>query len=512
MAEKKTGSKKEDIRSRPPVAVVLGHVDHGKSSLIEKIKEIKITEKESGGITQHIGAYQVEHASEGSKEAKKITFLDTPGHEAFSAMRSRGSKVADIAILVVAADEGVKPQTKEAIVFVKKAGIPMIVAFNKIDKPSADLDRVRRELDQQGVLVEQWGGKIPVVETSAKTGQGLHDLLEMILLVAEMENLVADFSAPAEGVIIESYLDSKSGPMATVLVRNGVLKTGDIISSASVTGKVKMLEDFQKNPIEQAFPSTPCLVVGFDGVPAVGEKIKVFETEESAREYVQIELKKTKDIEVVTAQEGQKVLNLIVKADVQGSLEAIEGVLKGFPQEKVALRILKAEAGEVSQEDIKLASSSKAKIIGFRVKTNPVAKILAESQNVPVIVFDVIYDLFQAVRNLMEKYLEPEVERTDLGRMKILEVFKTEKNRQIIGGKVIEGEIKPSTKLEVIRSAGGEEKAVGKGRMISLQKDKKAADKAIKGQECGLLFEGDVKIEEGDILQSYVEERKKAEL
>jgi translation initiation factor IF-2 len=508
---KETG-KTEDIRPRPPVVVVLGHVDHGKSSLIEKIKEIKITEKESGGITQHIGAYQVEHASEGSKDLKKITFLDTPGHEAFSAMRSRGSKVADIAILVVAADEGVKPQTKEAITYVKKAGIPMIVAFNKIDKPSVDLDRVRKELDQQGVLVEQWGGKIPVVETSAKTGKGLQELLEMILLVSEMENLTADFSAPAEGVVIESYLDSKSGPIATVLVRDGVLKIGDIISSASITGKVKLLEDFQKKPISEALPSAPCLIVGFGEVPTVGEKIKVFENSEAAQEYVQVEKKKTKEAEVLSAQEGQKILNLILKADVQGSMEAIEGVLKNLPQEKVVLRILKAEAGEVSQEDVMLAQGSKAKIIGFRIKVNPVARISAENKNIPIIVFDVIYDLFQAVRNLMEKYLEPETQRTDLGRIKILEVFRTEKNRQIVGGKAVEGEIKPGGKLEVIRVLEGAEKIVGKGRMISLQKDKKSADRVMKGQECGLLFEGDVKIEEGDVLQSYIEERRKAEL
>jgi len=492
--------KDQNLITRPPVVVVLGHIDHGKSTLLCAIKDFKITEKESGGITQHIGAYEIEH------QGKTITFIDTPGHEAFSAMRSRGAKVADIAILVVAADEGVKTQTKEAISHIKKSGLPLIVAINKIDKPTADPEKVKRELSQENILVESMGGKVPSAEVSAKTGQGIEDLLELILLVAEMEQLKGDIAKPAEGVVIEAYLDSQRGPTATLLLDNGILRPRDIIGTNSCFGKVKNLENFQEIAIKEASPSMPVVVFGFENVPKVGEEFRVFSDIELAKNHLQKPEKKVSP--VFSLEPDQRVLNLILKADVLGSLEAIEEVLKELPQEKVALRILKSEVGEINESDIKLAKGSKAQVLAFRVKTNPIAQLLAEREKIKIIGFEVIYELVEGVRKIMEKIIKPEVVRIDFGKVKISAIFRTEKNRQILGGKVIEGEIKKGTSVEIFR---GEEK-VGQGRIINLQRDKKDAERAKKGEECGVLYEGDVKIEEGDVLMIYAEERKKGEL
>jgi len=494
--------KKENqkLQPRPPVVVVLGHIDHGKSSILEAIKDLKITAKESGGITQHIGAYQIEH------QGKSITFIDTPGHEAFSAMRSRGAKVADIAILVVAADEGVKAQTKEALSHIKKAGLPLIVAINKIDKPEANPEKVKRELSQENILVESMEGKIPSAEVSAETGQGIEDLLELILLVAEMEQLKGDIAMPAEGVVIEAYLDSQRGPTATLLLNNGKLKPGDIIATASCFGKVKNLENFQEIVVKEAFPSMPVIVFGFENVPKVGEEFKVFSDIDLAKNYLQKPEKKASM--VFSVEPDQRVLNLILKADVLGSLEAIEEVLKELPQEKVILRILKSGVGEINESDIKLVKGTRAKVLGFRVKTNPIAQVLAEREKIKIMRFEVIYELVEEVRKIMGRVILAKEVRVDFGKVKISEIFRTEKNRQILGGKVIEGEIKKGTLAEIFR---GEEK-VGQGRIINLQRDKKDAEKAKKGEECGTLYQGDVKIEEGDVLAIYTEEKRKEEL
>ncbi len=490
----------KNLQTRPPVVVVLGHVDHGKSSLLESIKDLKIIEKEAGGITQHIGAYEIEH------QAKKITFIDTPGHEAFSAMRSRGAKVADIAILVVAAEEGVKTQTKEAISHIKKAQIPMIVAINKIDKPEANPEKVKRELATQDVLVESMGGKVPSIELSAKTGKGIPDLLELILLVAEMENLKGDISKPAEGVVIESYLDSLRGPTATLILGNGILRKGNVIGTSSAFGKIKIMEDFQGISIEKALPSMPAIVLGFENVPGVGEKFKVFAALEAAKKGLEGPVKPAP--QVLKVEPNKKVLNLILKIDVLGSLEAIEEVLKELPQDKVILRILKGEVGDISDSDVKLARGARAIIMGFRVKTNPIAKSLALREKIKIMTFDVIYELAQAVRQALGKRLEPEIVRQDLGKVKILLIFRTEKKRQVIGGKIIEGKVKKGELLEVYR----DEEKVGRGKIVELQLKKKNVEEIAKGSECGILYEGDIKIEEGDVLVIYKQEKQKAEL
>ncbi|OQX53075.1 MAG: translation initiation factor IF-2 [Candidatus Omnitrophica bacterium 4484_213] len=499
-----TQKQNENLQPRPPIVVVLGHVDHGKSSILEAIKDLKITEKEAGGITQHVGAYEVEH------QGKKITFIDTPGHEAFSAIRSRGAKAADIAVLVVAADEGVKTQTKEAILHIKKAGIPFIVAINKIDKPNADPEKVKRELAQNDVLVESMGGKIPSVETSAITKKGIDELLELILLTAEIEEFKCDISKSGEGVVIEAYLDSKRGPTATLLLRDGILKLGDIIATASSLGKVKVLENFQGEAINQALPSMPIIVVGFENVPQIGEKFRVYPDISSAQKYItKKERKKNTGLTgVFLVEKGKRILNLILKADVSGSLEAIEGMLKELPQEKVIVRVLESKVGEINENDVKLAKSAKAKIIGFRQKVNPIAAKLAEREGIKIIIFDVIYELIQAIRQLMEKTIEPEKVREELGKMKVLLIFRTEKNRQIVGGKIIEGRVKKGLLIEVFRN----EEKVGRGKIVNLQKNKKDIESAGKGEEVGILYQGDVKIEEGDVLVFYSEKREKEKL
>lgn len=496
----KNKKQKENLQSRPPVVVILGHVDHGKSSILEAIKDLKITAKEAGGITQHIGAYEVEH------QDKKITFIDTPGHEAFSAMRARGAHVADMAILVVAADEGVKPQTKEAILHIKKAQLPMIVAINKIDKPAADPEKIKRELSNEDILVESIGGKVPSVETSAETKKGISELLELILLVAEIEDLKGDISLPAKGVIIESYLDPNRGPTATLILQNGILKRGDVLGTSSAFGKIKIIEDFQGASIDEASPSMPVIVLGFEEVPEIGEKVKVFESIETAKKEFKGPAKPAPEVLVI--EPDKKVLNLILKTDVLGSLEAIGEVLKNLPQEKVILRILTGNVGEINESDVKLAIGAKARIVGFRVKTNPIAQSLILREKMKIMNFEIIYELAQAVRQLLEKKIETEIVRIDLGKVKVLAIFRTEKNRQIVGGKVIAGEVKKGASLEIYRN----EEKIGEGKIIILQRDKKEIGELAKGSECGILYQGTTRIEEGDILEAYVKERRKGEL
>ncbi len=483
--------------------MVLGHIDHGKSSLLEAIKDFKITSKESGGITQHIAAYQVE------EQGKKITFLDTPGHEAFLEMRSRGAKVADIAILVVDATEGVKPQTKEAILHIKKSGVPAIVALNKIDKPLSDPEKVKIELSKEDFLVESLGGKIPSVQVSAKTKKGIPDILELILLTAEMENLTADFSGPAEGVIIESHLDNFRGLTATLLLVSGCLKTGDSVATSSGFVKVKSIEDFQKKSIKKAFPSDPVIIFGFNQPPKVGEKFKSFFELADAQNYSKnpekAEQKKEEVTEIFVENNKQKTLSLILKADVSGSIEAIEGILNSLPQEKVSLKILKSEIGNINESDIKLALTGKIVIFGFRVKMDKTAKKMAEREKVKVIFSEIIYDLTEKVTKMMEAIADPEDERKDIGKLKVLAKFLTDKNRQIIGGRVTLGEIRKGALIDVLR----DDEKIGEGKMINLQRNKKDAALISKGEECGILFEGTVSIEAGDTLSFYTIERVK---
>ena len=493
----------DNLQVRPPVVVVLGHVDHGKSSLLEAIRDdFVITSKESGGITQHVAAYEVEH------EGREITFIDTPGHEAFSAIRSRGAVLADIAILVVAADEGVKTQTKEAIKHIKESATQMIVAINKIDKPAADPERVKRELQREDISVESMGGQTPCVNISAKTKEGIEELLEVIFLVAEMENLTTDPSKPAEGVIIETRLNPSRGPTATLLITDGVLKKGDIVGAASAIGKIKALENFQGKSIETAGASIPATTLGFETLPKIGDRFTVFPNIEAAKNIgnkaVEMPAESAPESAAQT-ENGKQILNLIIKADMAGSLEAIIGILQNIAHEKVNLRILKAEAGPINESDVKLAQNSKARIVGFRVKTEPVALSLCQRNEVRIKAFDIIYELEQYVKEMMEKAVKAELVRTDLAKLKVLVVFLTDKKRQIVGGKILEGEVKKNIRLEISRN----EEVLGRSKMLGLQKNKKAIETAKKNEEIGILCEGDIKIQEDDIITFFVEEFKK---
>lgn len=494
----------ENLIVRPPVVVVLGHIDSGKTTLLDQIRKTQVVQKESGGITQHIGAYQIE------KQGKKITFIDTPGHEAFSQMRSRGAKIADIALLIIDSCKGVETQTKEVIAHIKKANISPIVVCNKIDKPESDPKKAERELQKEDILVESLGGKIPLIKISAKTDQGVEDLLDLILLVAEIENLKTDISKPVAGVIIETYLDSKRGPTATLILSEGTLKEGDIIATPSSCGKIKCLEDFQGQRIPEALPADPAVVLGLEKVPMVGERFKVFADLKEAKNYtmVQKEKKSEKPKEAPAVKPEQKVLNLVLKTDVLGSIEAIEEVLKQLPQEKIVLNLLKSEVGEINENDVKLARGAKALILGFRVKPNPAAKNLAQRRGIKIINFEIIYDLVETTRKFMEKSLSPEKVRTDLGKIKVLVSFWSDKRRQIVGGRIIEGEVVKSALIEVSR----DDEVIDQGKMINLQRNKKDIEKAAKGEEVGILYEGEKKIEKGDTLTTYKKGQKKAEL
>ncbi|MEK9153086.1 MAG: translation initiation factor IF-2, partial [Patescibacteria group bacterium] len=394
----------DKIINRQPVVVIMGHVDHGKSSLLEAIREgFVICAKESGGITQHIGAYEVEvggnpPSPKATGGQRKITFIDTPGHEAFSAMRSRGANLADIAILVIDATESIKPQTKEAINFIKKAAIPMIVAFNKIDKPEADPEKVKRDLSQIDVLVESYGGQVPSCEVSAKTKQGIKELLETISLVAEMEELKCDSSLPTEGIVIESSLDPQKGPIATLLVKQGLLKEGDVVATETVLGKLRSLTDFQKKRLNEVLPGQPARVLGFEQPPAVGDIFKVFNSREQAQAQLKIKSDCAKPPLVRNLDKETKTLNIILKTDFLGSCEAVMGVLNNIPRDKVVLNFIKTGVGDINASDILLAENSQAVVLGFRVKTDENTNNLLRERGIKAKTFEVIYELAQEAR------------------------------------------------------------------------------------------------------------------
>jgi len=503
MKEEKTN---KNLNTRPPIVVVLGHVDHGKTSLLDKIRKTNVADKEAGGITQHIGAYQVDF------NGKKITFIDTPGHEAFSQMRSRGAKVADIAILVVAAEEGVKPQTKEVIDYIKQEKISTIVAVNKIDKPQANFEKTIGELEKEGLVVEPRGGKVPVVKVSAKEGTGINDLLEMILLVAELEELKADIFKPASGVVIESYLDSRKGPLATFLVLEGILKIGQWVVCGNCYGKIKNLEDFQGKGLEKAEPSMPVVVLGLNSVPIVGQIFQVVDSEKVAKETVLKNQEIKKDLlinlKVEPNKEETKVLNLILKADVWGSLEAICENLSKIDLSEVKLNVVKAEVGAISESDIKLAGATNAIIFGFRVRAAKNIFEIAKRNKVKVRTYDIIYELFEEIRKEASKLLGPEIIKEVLGKMKVIAIFRKEKSRMIVGGKVIEGKAVNKVSADLYR---GEEK-IGSGKIVQLQHNKNDVAEVEKGREAGILYEGEPIIEEGNLIEFYRLEKRGKEI
>src|SRR3989338_6008743 len=394
----------QDKKTRPPVVVVLGHVDHGKTKLLDTIRKTKVSEGESGGITQHIGAYQTDI------NGKIITFLDTPGHEAFTAIRSRGAKVADIAILVVAADESVKPQTKEAIRIIKETKIPFIVALNKMDKEGANVKKVKQDLATEEVLVEDWGGKVPVVEISAKESQNIDALLDMILLVAELEELKEDISPPAKGIIIESSLDKRRGYVATALVQKGILNLGDWLVVGTAVGKIKSMENFLGKSMVQAKPSQPVLITGWPTAPDIGKEFVVVPNKDEATRIAGENINLAPLFSFLkgsaeTGDENKKFLNLVFKSDVSSSLEAIEASLKAIKSTEIGHRVISYDIGNISEADVKTAIASKCQVIGFRVGTEESAKKIADKEGIKIVNFEIIYELIEYVRNEMSELL-----------------------------------------------------------------------------------------------------------
>ncbi len=506
--EKESG---KNLKPRPPVVTILGHVDHGKTSLLDAIRKTSVVSGEAGGITQHIRAYQVK------KKGELITFIDTPGHEAFSAMRERGVSIAGIAVLVVAADDGVRPQTKEVIEYLKKKKIPTVVAINKVDKPEANVQKVKQELADNEVLLEEWGGEVLSAEVSAKQNKGIDDLLESILLVAEVEDFKADPKRDALAVVLESHLDPQKGAVATVLVKTGTLKTGQDVVIGSTFGRIRKMEDSFGKEIKSALPSAPVTIIGINDTPNTNDIVQVVSKKTVARtkseeasveaETAKSKLSKQKIYQAIDDEKVEK-LNLILKADVQGSLEAIQQILSTIKSDEVAVNYVETGVGNITESDIKIAETSGSYVIGFNVVATSVANRMAEGSEITIKTFDVIYELVEEVKNLLAGLLPPEIVRTDLGILNVLAIFKRGKKDMIVGGRITQGKAVKGVNIEVKR--GGE--IIGKGKLVNLQQNKENADEVKQGNECGITFEGDVKIEEKDTLIIYQEEEKRRKL
>ena len=504
-----------DLVTRPPVVTIMGHVDHGKTSLLDKIRSSNVTASEAGGITQHIGAYQVEINSQ------KITFLDTPGHEAFTAMRARGAQVTDIAILVVAADDGVMPQTIEAIDHAKAAEVPIIVAINKIDKPSADPDKIKQELTNHGLVAEDWGGDAIMVPVSAKSGQGINDLLEMILLVAEVQELKANPNRNAKGKVVESKLDRGRGPVATLLVQNGTLYVGDFLIVGTTQGRIRAMFDYKGKAVKMAPPSMPVEILGLSEVPEAGDDFIAVDNEKLAK---QVAEKRQKDkhlqeisrnlkvsLEDIFAQikEGEiKDLNIVLKADVQGSIEAIRQSLEKLSNDEVRVNIIRTAVGGIKEADVMLAAASNAIIIGFNVRPDANAKKLSEKENVEIKTYRVIYDAIEDVRAALSGMLAPEIKEVELGQAEVRNTFKVPKVGTIAGCYVTEGKITRNAKLRVVRDGV----VILDGEIASLRRFKDDVKEVAAGYECGIGIDKFNDIKEGDVLEAYTFEEIKREL
>ena len=488
---------------RAPIVVVMGHIDHGKTTILDWYRKANVVESESGGITQHIGAYVVVHGD------KTITFIDTPGHEAFSKIRTRGARIADIAILVVAADEGVKPQTKEAIEIIEQSKIPYIVAFNKIDKPEANPERVKQELARENVLVESYGGKVPSVEVSARKGTNMDTLLETILLLAELQELKSYPQRNAIGAVLETHRDSKRGISATLLVQDGTLKRHDIVVVGRNLETIKILDNFLGIQVDRLGPSEPALVAGLSHTPGVGEPFLAFPSKPKAEGYLKQlppvqAMEKTASATTAAGEMEKPIFNIILKSDVAGSGEAVEESLKKFASDMISINIIRNQAGDVSEDDVKLALATRlVTIVGFKVRVDPTVRELAATQNIHIVTGDVIYRLLDEVKEQIQEIIPPIVQRVSLGKVKILKLFKKDGNKQVIGGRVDEGKIGKGAKIDIVRN----KETIGTAVLIQLQSQKREAQEVLSGNECGMLADSATTIHEGDVFDIYTEEK-----
>jgi translation initiation factor IF-2 len=497
-----------DLAERPPVVTIMGHVDHGKTSLLDAIRESEVVAGEAGGITQHIGAYQVH------QNGRLVTFLDTPGHEAFTAMRARGAKVTDLAVIVVAADDGVMPQTVEAIDHARAAEVPILIAVNKIDKPDAQPDRVRNELASQGLTPEDWGGETIFCDVSAKTKEGLDNLLEMIVLAAELEELKANPKAPASGVVIESHLDPGRGPIATVLIQRGTLHVGDAIVAGGNWGKVRAMLDFTGARVKEARPGDPVEVLGLDGVCEAGERVEAVENERRARQLAQQRSQRLK-AESLARQQARKIslqevfskateeevkeLNIVLKADVSGSLEALQDEIAKVPQEQIVVDVIHAAPGGITESDVMLAAASDAIVIGFNVRPLAEARRAAEREGVEIRTYSVIYKVTEDLRAAMEGMLEPEEVEEALGQAEVKELFRASRVGTIAGCVVTDGKITRVAQVRLIR----EGTVIWTGRIGSLRRFKDNVQEVEEGLECGVVLEGYQDVKVGDVLELF---------
>jgi translation initiation factor IF-2 len=499
--------KEEDLAPRPPIITVMGHVDHGKTSLLDNIRKTNVIAGEAGGITQHIGAYSVK-----LEDGRRITFLDTPGHEAFTAMRARGAKITDVAIIIVAADDAVMPQTVEAINHAVAAGVPMIFAINKIDKPGANPDKIREQLANMNYLVEEWGGKYQSQEIAAKQGVNVDKLLEKVLLEADLLDLKANHAKKAVGTVIESSLDKGRGYVTTLLVQNGTLKTGDVVLSGIYTGKVKAMFNERGKRLEEAGPSTPVLILGLNGAPAAGETFNVMSDEREAREIAnkREQLIRIQDIRTkkhITLEEiGRRIaigsfkeLNIIVKTDVDGSMEALSDSLIKLSTEEVQVNIIHKAVGAISESDVLLAAASNAIIVGFQVRPSASARKLAEKEEIEIRLYSVIYDAINEVRDGIEGMLAPELKEEITASVEVLETFKITKVGTVAGCIVREGKITRNSKVRIIRDGI----VIYTGGLGSLKRFKDDVKEVVSGYECGLNIENFNDVKVGDIVEAY---------
>jgi translation initiation factor IF-2 len=512
----------KNLQTRPPVVAVLGHVDHGKTSLLDKIRETNVAGGESGGITQHIGAYQVECCvghKDGHKD--KITFLDTPGHEAFERMREHGAQVTDIAIIIVAADDGPKPQTIEAIKHVKKAGTQMIVAVNKIDKPGADPTRSRQQMMEIGVSPQEWGGDTEFIDISAKSGDGIDKLLETIVAMADVMELKADPKAPAQGVVIESKLEAGRGPVATILIQNGTLRLGDSILVGNAYGTVRSMEDEHRNKLKEALPSVAVRVAGLKQVPEIADMMQVFDSEKEARAESQktkkfVTVKKMNEVKTIDAaslaadiqKSRRSDLSLVVKADVVGSLDAIKESLAKLSNSDVTVKFSGEGVGPVSESDLNMAEVSDKIIIGFKSKATPQIKQTAQMKGIKIFNYDVIYELISDVKEILAEMMPMERIETSVGHLKILAIFKVSPKKTVVGGKMEEGEAKKGVWARLKRSG----EVIQESEVVGVQKGMNEVPSVVAGEECGISFEEKVKAEVGDVIEFFTILEKKKEL
>ncbi len=507
------GENEASLTPRPPVVTILGHVDHGKTSLLDAIRDADVAAGEAGGITQHIGAYQVE------LKGRQITFLDTPGHAAFTAMRSRGAQGADIVILVVAADDGVMPQTKEAIAHAKAARVPIIVALNKVDKANSNPDRVKKQLSENDLMPDDWGGNTMVIPVSAKQKQGIEDLLEAILLTADNTDIRANSKGAVIGTIIEAELDKSKGPVATLLVQNGTLNTGDIVVAGNTYGRLRALFDFRGRKVQKAGPSVPVSVMGLSELPSAGDVFKVVGSEKEARQVIlerqEANKKQATAAKKITLEElfskikaGEaKELNLVLKADVQGSLEPIINEINNLGKGEIRINILYAETGNISENDVLLASSSQAIIVGFSVQADVAARRLADTEGVSIRLYDIIYRLIEDVEKAIKGMLAPVFTEKAIGKAVVLQVFALSKGTKIAGSRVTEGEVRRNGKIRVTRGKD----IVYEGEVGSLKHEKEDVREMRTGFECGIGLKNYNDIQVGDVIECYLLEKTEVE-